>query len=205
MNKRILLSSASALSALSLIVGGTYAFFSDEGTSNDNLFSVSATAFDLKLSDDTPETDQDAVTASFGGSNMAPGVCLGSQELRAKNTGTIAGNHIELKVVNTVTDSGSNSTPDIDAFLRLDTFTYDGTDLKPSITDVNGNGFKDLNDLENNNVDGSVDLDNLSLTNTGVNHPFVLKACLDATAGNDLPGDSVDSDWTVTLNQDASQ
>ena len=60
MNKRLLLSLASLAASSALVVGATFAFFSDSGTSNDNVFS--AGTLDLKLSDDTPETDQMALS-----------------------------------------------------------------------------------------------------------------------------------------------
>lgn len=199
-NSRILLSLALIGAAAALVIGATFAFFSDQGTSNDNIFSSGT--LDLKLSDDTPETDQDNVTASFGGSNLAPGQCIPSAttsaQLRAKNSGTINGDHIEITVVNTVTDVGTDSTPlDMDAFLRLDLFDYDGNPI--SQADTNGNGIFDLDDLEANGVD------NLPLTDTATDHNIDLRVCFDSSAGNALQGDSVDSDWTVTLNQDASQ
>lgn len=201
MNKRILLSSVSIMASTSLLAAATFAFFSDEGTSNDNVFSSGT--FDLKLSDDTPETDQDSVSASFGGADLAPGACTATQQLRVKNSGTVAGNHIHLAVANTVTDTGAAASPDIDSFLRLDTLAYDGTSKLSSIADGNGNGFKDLNDFAGDPLDGAAD--GLALTNLGTNHTIDVKVCLDASAGNTLQGDSVDSDWTGTLHQDAGQ
>lgn len=92
LNSRIALSGLSIFAALALVGGATFAFFSDTGTSSENTFSSGT--LDLKLSDDTPETDQDSVSASFGGSGLAPGSCTATQQLRAKNSGTINGNHI---------------------------------------------------------------------------------------------------------------
>ena|SRR3989344_4184649 len=194
-NKKITLSLISIVAALSIMAGATFAYFSDVGTSNNNVFG--AGTFDLKLSDDTPETDQDSVTASFGAADLAPGNCTSSQQLRVKNSGTVTGNHIEIAAVNNVTDVGTDASPDMDTFLRLDTFNYDGSPI--SVSNTNGNGFVDLDDLENNGVD------NLALTNIGTNHTIDLVVCLDESAEDNVQGDSVDSDWTVTLNQNASQ
>lgn len=197
-NKRILLSSVSVFASLALAAGATFAFFSDSGTSNDNVFTSGT--FDLKLSDDTPETDQDSVTASFGGTGLAPGQCLASQQLRVKNSGTIAGNHVEVRAVNTVADTGTAATPDMDSYLRFQTFNYDGADVTGQFADSNSNTFKDLNDFA-----ASTGLDGLALTNLNTNHNIDVVVCLDSSAPNTVQGDSVDSDWTVELNQDASQ
>ena len=195
MNRSIWLSILSIFAVVALVGGLTLAYFSDAGTSNNNVFA--AGTLDLALSDDPPETDQDNVTASFGGSNLGPGACTGTSQLRVKNLGNINGDHIEIAVINNVTDVGVDSAPDMDAFLRLAVFNYDDTPI--SIPNSNGNGIFDLDDLEINGVD------NLALTNTGSNHRIDLKVCLDGSAGNPLQGDSVDSDWTITLNQHSSQ
>jgi predicted ribosomally synthesized peptide with SipW-like signal peptide len=54
-------------------VGASFAYFSDVAASSSNTFSTGT--MNLKLSD-TNETDQDNVTASFGGTNLKPGDTL---------------------------------------------------------------------------------------------------------------------------------
>jgi len=179
-----------------LLAGATFAFFSDTGTSSGNVFSSGT--LDLKLTD-ANETDQDSVTASFGGI-LNPGQCTGNQTLFLKNTGTIGANHAEVRVANVVTDTNNDASLDMHTFLRINTLTYDAADVTSQITDLNGNGFKDLADWE-----GGSGLDNLALTNLNSSHPLVLDVCLDNTAGNTLQGDSVTSTFTVDLNQDLSQ
>lgn len=192
MNSRIALSGLSILTALALMGGAAFAFFSDQGTSNNNIFATGT--LDLKLSDDTPEIDLDNVTASFGGTNMAPGATVSGQ-LRLKNTGTINADHAKIVLVNTNSDT---SNP-LDAVLELLTLDYDGSSVLSQVTDANSNGFQDLDDLENSG------LDNLSLTDLNINHPLDLTVKFSTTAGSQYQGDNVDSDWTITLNQDSSQ
>lgn len=192
MNKKILLSSVSILASLALATGATFAFFSDEGTSNNNVFATGS--LDLKLSDDTPETDLDSVTASFGGTALVPGQAVSGQ-LRLKNSGTIAANHAEVAVVNT----NSDGTNPLDQALELTTLNYDGSSVLSQVANANANGYKDLDDLE------ASGLDNLALTNLATNHPLDLTVTFRSDAGNQYQGDNVDSDWTITLNQDASQ
>lgn len=192
MNTKIALSTLSILTALSLVGGATFAFFSDSGTSNDNFFSIGT--LDLKLSDDTPETDQDNVTASFGGTDLVPGATVSGQ-LRLKNSGSINADHAEIAVVN----NNSDGTNPLDEVLELLTLDYDGSSVLSQVADANGNTYKDLDDLATSG------LDNLSLTDIGVNHPLDLTVQMRSDAGNVYQGDSVDSDWTITLNQDSSQ
>lgn len=192
MNKRIILSSLSIFASLALAVGATYAFFSDVGTSNDNVFA--AGTLDLKLSDDTPETDADNVTASFGGTALSPGDPVTGQ-LRLKNAGTINADHAEVAVVNTNSDQ---STP-LDEVLEITTLDYDTASVLGLLADSNGNGWVDLDDLE------ALGLDNLALIDLATNHPLDLTVTFRSNAGNNYQGDSVDSDWTITLNQDSTQ
>ena len=198
-NSRILLSAASIAAAGALVIGATFAYFSDSGTSSNNSFSTGT--LDLKLSDDTSETDQDSVTASFGGT-LVPGGCTGNQQLRLKNSGTVNANHAEVRLTsNVVTDTGNNASPDIDTFLRINLLTYDGGDVTGQLSDTNSNVFLDLADW----AATPAALDNLSLTDLSANHPLVMDVCLDSNAGNTLQGDSCVSTFTVDLNQHSSQ
>jgi len=202
------LSAASIAAASAIIVGATFAYFSDSGNSNNNSFA--AGTLDLKLSDDTPEADQDNVTASFGGSNLKPGDVI-SSELRLKNTGTINGSHVDIAIANTNSD-GVNP---LDKVLQITKLQYDkngdgdvtdpGEDLLTAGTVVDsgsdGNAYVDLGDLADQDLDDHT----LSLTDLNVNHRLVLEVTFDSTAGNQYQGDNVSSNWTVTLQQDASQ
>jgi spore coat-associated protein N len=207
-NKKIAYSAMSIVTALALTGGATFAFFSDSGTSSANTFATGT--LDLKLSDaavngGSVESDQETVSSSFGSSTMAPGACTGVQKLNLKNTGSIAANHAEVHLTsNVVTDNGAAATPDIDAYMRINSLNYDaGGSLLGLITDTNVNGFKDLDDWEN--VANAAVLDNLSLTDLNTNHPLAMDVCLDSSAINDVQGDSVVTTFTVELNQDATQ
>lgn len=197
MNTRIALSSLSILASLALMGGATLAYFSDAGTSSGNTFSTGT--LNLKLTDED-ETIQDAVTASFG-DTLAPDECTGNQTLSLQNSGSIAAHHAEVTVSNSVTDTNDDAIVDMDAFLRINLLTYDGSDVTSQIPDTNTNGFKDLADW----AATAAALDSLALTDLSTDHPLVLDVCLDASAENELQGDSVASTFTVTLNQDSTQ
>lgn len=187
MNKKIALSAISILTSLALLGGATFAFFSDVGTSSENVFG--AGALDLKLSDDTPETNQDNVIASFGAADLGPGDCTDPQQLRLRNSGTVPGNHVDI--------DASNSNGAMAAFLRLDTLNYDSVDKLANIAESNGNGFKDLADWAAD-VDG---LHDLGLTDLNTDHNLDMVVCLDESALNDLQGASNSADFTATLRQ----
>lgn len=83
-NSRILLSVASIAAAGALIIGATFAFFSDTATSSDNSFSTGI--LDLKIRDNN-EGFSDAVTASTVANNMIPGGTPTESYVCFKNTG----------------------------------------------------------------------------------------------------------------------
>jgi len=195
-NRRILASGLSIVSALAVMGGATFAFFSDTGTSSSNVFA--AGSLDLQLSNDAV-TYSDSVSATFGGTNMAPGQCLAADALNLKNSGTVAANHAEVAVSNLVTDAGNNANPDMDSYLRFQVLNYDGGS-EILIADSNLNGYRDLADLQ-----ASGGLDNLTLTDLNTNHALNVQVCLDGSAPSEIQADQVDSTFTVTLNQDVSQ
>lgn len=197
MNRKIATSLLSSAVMMALVVGVTFAYFSDSGTSSTNTFSTGT--LDLKLTDGN-ESIQDSVSASFGGT-LVPGSCTGVQALSLRNSGTVAADHAEVTVSNSVNDANNNASPDMNSFLRINTMTYDAGDVTGQITDINGNGFKDLADWASD----PNDLDNLALTDLGVDHALLLDVCLDSSADNTLQGDSVTSTFTATLNQHSSQ
>ncbi len=183
MNVKIALSGLSILTAISLVGAGTFAYFSDAGTSSNNVFSSGS--LNMVLSD-SDQTDQESVTASFGGTNLTPGVCLPAATLNIKNaTGSVAANHIDV--------AASNTDSIFAAFLKINTLTYDGFDVV--VTDSNTNGYRDLQDLATNGIV------NKSLTNVNVDHPLVMEVCLDLSAGNSQQGQSDTLGLTVTLDQ----
>lgn len=195
MNRKILGSAISIMSILALMGGATFAFFSDTGTSSANTFSTGT--LDLKLTDNN-ETALDSVTATFGGT-LTPGTCTGDKTLELMNSGTVAANHVEVRLTNLISDSNTDASPDMDRYLKIDKLQYDGGNVGSQIPDLNSDGV-DLSDWA-----ASTGLDNLALSNLGVNHTLVVNICLSTDAPNEIQGDSVTSTFTVELNQNASQ
>src|SRR3990170_7694379 len=83
-NRKIVTSALSIGTAGALLVGATFAFFSDSVTSNGNTFSTGV--MELKIMDNN-EGFSDAVTASTVASNMTPGGSVTESFICFKNTG----------------------------------------------------------------------------------------------------------------------
>ncbi len=191
MKSRILVSILTIVAVVGGVSAVTFAFFSDSGTNNDNVFA--AGTLDLKLTD-TDESVMDNVTASFGGTNMAPGETRTGYFL-LQNSGSHVANHAEVAVVNTNDDLINP----LDKVLEVTMLKYDSVSVLSQLADLNINGYIDLDDLE------AIGLDNLALTDLNTDHTIDMMVTFRSEAGNQYQGDSVDSDWTITLNQDVSQ
>lgn len=210
MNTKIAFRGLSILSALALMGGATFAYFSDTASSNGNVFS--AGTLSMLLSDDN-ETDLTEVLATWGATGMEPGVTTFTGDLKIKNTGTTPANHVELKVINSVTegsDSGAVATIPLDSVIEITSLLWDTNgdgspeqDLLPAVTDTNSNTFKDLDDLGNQLAD---DFDDLAFGGTqGNDHVLRIAGKLHSSAENQHQGDEVSTLVEVTMNQDASQ
>ena len=195
-NKKIAMSALSIVTALSLMGGATYAFFSDSGTSSNNVFASGT--LDLQLSNDNV-TYSNSVTGSFGQTNMIPGGTPVSGDLFLKNTGSVNSSDIDITFSNAhtqaLTGAGTVHTEDMDKYLKIEVLTYDGVDLLSGLVNSNGNGFKDLDDLE------AQGLPNLSGLTAGDDKPLVMDIRLDISAPNEMQGDSVTTTINVTMNQ----
>lgn len=216
MNTKIVLSLVSILASVAIVAGATFAFFSDQGTSSNNIFNSGT--LDMKLSD-VNESNEESVSGTWGLAS-APGDTF-TGDLQVKNTGSVAANHIELQVDNAVTEAGSppgsTSTIPMDSVIEITALDWDSdgngavdTNLLPTVGgggDKNGNGIIDLDDLEKLNVDGSIDFDNIAFSAPqGSNHKLTIAGRLSPTLTvNEHQGDSVNMTLTVTMNQDTSQ
>lgn len=170
---------------------GTFAYFSDSGESTSNLFT--AGTLDLKLD------SQDDVGAILSAGNFAPGDAA-SGDVVLTNDGSISsydadGHNVTLIVEADVaqTDADGAST-DMASYLRLDTLAYDGASVLGQVSDANGNGYEDLDDLAQTQLTGLDDPGSAGKT-------FELTVGFHQDAGNDLQGDQVDATFGFTLQQ----
>lgn len=85
-NTRIAISLASIAAAGALVVGGTFAFFSDSGSSNNNVFTSGT--LDLKINDNNEPFSDNVSASTVSPVNWAPGDSFQSY-LCFKNNGSI--------------------------------------------------------------------------------------------------------------------
>ena len=191
---------AVAFVGLTTTVDATAALFNDSEAIGGNSFT--AGTMDLKLTD-SDETDQESLSTSWTYSGMKPGESV-SATITTKNVGNLAADHIEVATANSVGESASapgntNTTP-MDTVLEITVFQYDGVDKLMTISDVNANGIRDLDDLE------TAPADNLALADLNLAHTIDITVRLNTDlTTNQHHGDSVTTVLTVTLNQDSSQ
>ncbi len=192
-NRKIAMSGMSILASLALMGGATFAFFSDSATSTGNSFA--AGNFDLKIGDAAPAAS-DSIGAVFISNNMIPGATPTSATLFLRNTGSVPGNKVFLKVENVGgVDNNTNQPTPMPRQINI-TVTYDGTPI--SVPDTNGNARQDLEDLQ---IAGN-GLQIGTITDLSADHTLIVTAGLDSGAGNEYQGDSVTADLRATLTQD---
>jgi len=206
-----ILNSILVISVAAILIGsGTWAFFSDVESSPS--YSAKSGTLDLKISD--PDEDgggRDGVHDTWVMANAIPGVTTTSGSIWFRNAGTIDADHLEITVTNQVIDpEGPESdteegTTDMDKVVQITNMEYisDSTtqNLLALLTDSNGNGFIDLDDLE------SLGIDNLAppLKSNFLSSRLDMSLKFHESADNDYQGDSLYSELAFTLNQDASQ
>lgn len=189
--QKILLSLLTIILVSVVAVGATRAYFSDTKTSTGNSFT--AGTMNLKLN------GTDGVTATWAMSNMKPGDLV-SASINLTNPGSIDANHVEVSVANAVTDVAPTATNPLDQVVQITSLNYGGADILSSVSDSNGNGYKDLDDLQ-------AGLDNLSAPAPlgASTKTLAMTVQFRADAGNEYQGDSDAMTMTFVLNQDSSQ
>ncbi|MDI6640203.1 MAG: TasA family protein [Methanocellales archaeon] len=206
---RVIAASLTIFFVTVLVSGSTFAYFRDTETSTGNTFT--AGTMDLKVSD-WDEPFGDGVTATWTISNMKPGDIIGGW-ISLQNFGSIEADHVEIKCSNSVTDppgpesDTEEGTTDMDEAMEIIWLTYDNSNLLTTLTDLNGNGIKDLDDFENRNEGkGFDDVTPVPAANRGTTGLFVMWLKFNETlADNDYQGDTLTTTITFTLNQDSSQ
>jgi spore coat-associated protein N len=214
--KKIIGLTIAAIIVIALAGVGTFAFFSDTEVSATNTFS--AGTLDLKVSNDGI-TYADGVTATWGGTNLAPGAAAISGHVDLKNAGTVAAQHAEVKFTNTLTNAVTPAeigTDDLDisAHINVQVLSYDGTDLLAYSAGQFTNSVIQAADVAGNH-DGKITLNELNskkLSFTNVPTPngaavkqLLMTVQLDSATGNGNQGDSVTTLVDFGLFQDASQ
>lgn len=194
-NPRIALSLATIGAAGALLVGATFAVFTDSAESISNNFEVGT--IHLLLTDDN-EVAEDTIDTTFNRTDMGPGVNPVTATINVQNAGTVPGASLFLKADNVVTDNpDAESGLAMDKLMEITAATLDGFSILTLIPDSNGNGIKDLDDLESGGAGTNIG----PLTDLNINHPLVMTVRLHSTADNTYQGDKVVTTFTLTLSQ----
>ena len=197
MNRQILMGIISIFAVVGLVGGLAVAYFSDIGTSTDNVFASGT--FNLKLGNSAPASS-DNVSATWTGSGMAPGGTGITSTLYLRNSGTVPGDHVHFKATNTLTDNpDAEDLGPMARHLEITSLVYSGTPV--SVPETNGNGYADLEDLQS--VGDGITLG--SLTDLNVDHALVMTVRLNSDVNDTYQGDSVSTVFTSTLHQNAGQ
>ena len=194
MDRKIFISGLSILSALSLMSGATFAFFSSTATSTGNVFASGTLT--LKLDDNNEEIPATTVTASFGNGTpvLAPG---GSQSgfVSMHNDGSIDMAEVRLSSIETV-----SSSPDLAGKLNI-TSAKIGTEstCTSSPVDITGS-FSSLATLNS----GGLDLPSSAIS-AGATKFLCMTFTLDSGTDDTYQGKSITETFTFVGHQDLSQ
>lgn len=194
------MSALSIFASLAIMGGATFAFFSNSGTSTDNVFG--AGSLDLKL-DDLNESFTDNVSASLTFSNLAPGATASAQFISLHNGGSLPIAEVEMGATKTAHDGDGDALEDV---INLTVLT--GTDNTCTTGQVNQTGA--IATVVGNNalpltLGELIATDYDALPGLGSDYFVCFQATMDSGAGNEFQGDSVTVSMDFMGNQDVSQ
>ena len=180
--------------AVGMIGVGTLAYFTDTETSVGN--ELTAGILDLKTD------DADGVSETLYATNLAPGDTVGPSTIQLKNSGSVDGSSLDIAFSYVESDGSRNlvnkSADDTAAMMEVTTLSYGGSDLLGSVTNSNGNGYVDIEDLKNEDLTGQSGINAPPATNT---KDFEIAIQLRSETGNDFQADGITMTITFTLNQ----
>jgi len=207
-NKKIALSLLSIVSALVIVGGATFAFFSSSATSESNLFGAGDLV--LQLDDVNESTPVGTVTASIGASDFAPGADVDGF-ISLHNDGSIGIAEVEFGATVTETNDGGAASNLADVLLlKVEVDTNTGTNgVCDTPSDITA-----AMDLAVGNNDGTLRLSELdgdvydAITPglaPGVTRDLCINVEFESTAGDEYQNDAISVDFDFTGNQDSSQ
>ena len=204
MNRKIFVSLFS-IAVMAVMVGAvTYAYFSDNGTSSGNVFATGTLNLQLDDSDEGTPTPVENVSASFNGTQMAPGTST-TGFISLHNGGSIDFAEILLGADQTANNSGDSNLADV---LNLTVLTGDDSSCASSqmnhtitIDDQIGGGNLPLTLTELNNTN----YDSLPGLNAGLTKYLCVTFTMDTGASNAYQGDSITESFIFDAHQNVSQ
>jgi len=191
MMKKVLGLSLAGLIVLCLTIGGAWAYLVDTERSSNN--QVTAGTLDLLTN------NVNGVTQTLYGLILKPNNTVGPASIALKNAGSLNGATLDISFNYTESDGSPNAvnmTADqTAAIIEVMILQYDWEDLLPLISDTNGNGYKDVEDLKNSHLTG------LSGLNPSASKIFAISVKMRDGISNDFQADGIDITMTFLLNQ----
>jgi predicted ribosomally synthesized peptide with SipW-like signal peptide len=176
---------------MGVIAMSVYAFYTDREASASNLFQ--AGTLDLKTN------NNDGVSQVLYAMVLQAGESRGPATIQLLNSGTVNGTTLNIAFAYTESDGSPNSvnlTADQTAAdIEVTGLNYGGSSLLNSVSDLNSNGYKDIQDLKNTTFNG------LTGINAGDNKSFDITIQLKSATGVDYQDDGIDINITFTLSQ----
>lgn len=182
--------------------GGTYAFLGDTALSDANTFD--AGKIDLKIKDND-ESLSDNISATWTSTNMKPGDDLPFTIplLNLKNVGLLTASTLDISASSAVLGQAGQSADDMDKFMEITRMDYDDffptMNLLNYLSDFNGNGWKDLDDLEHRGPAGEPAI--LGRPAPAGVGGYSMDLRFRPEAGNAFQGMTLVTGFTFTLNQ----
>lgn len=219
LTRRRLLGGVAATGAAATGAGaGTWALFQDTETSSGN--TIDAGTLDLVVTNDQIG---DGVSGTWTIDNAKPGDSV-LADVTLTNSGTLEADHVEFDVSvdetetegpngNNASDTKPSTADGMAEQFEVTLMTYDGTNILDDLDDANGNGILDISDLAQGN-DGALDDLTPPPAADGTSESLSLEfrwahdSEFDNTVSginNDYQGDTLDITVTMALHQKDNQ
>jgi predicted ribosomally synthesized peptide with SipW-like signal peptide len=205
MNSKIAMSGLSILASFAIMGGATFAFFSSSATSTGNVFAAGTMELMLDDNNQGNPTPVSTVDASITDQNLVPGGPAVSGFISLHNTGSVDMAEVVFGADIPSGNNGNGDGSDIASKINLTVKTHPtdnscgvgSTDLTGTIATPVGDGLspltlRELADEDYNALPG--------ITN-GDSYFVCVTAALDESANNTYQGDSIDTTFEFTGNQ----
>jgi predicted ribosomally synthesized peptide with SipW-like signal peptide len=189
--KRIFGLSVAFMLFIGMTGSGAWAYFNDVEPSTGN--ELTSGTLDLRTD------DADGVTQTLYATSMKPGSIIGPSTIQLKNAGDTDGTSLDIEFSYIESDGSPNNVNmtanATAAMMEVTSLSYNSVSLLTGINDNNVNGYKDLQDL------ADADLGGLAGLSTSATKPFEIEIKLNDNLSNDFRADGITAVISFTLNQ----
>lgn len=185
-----------------IVIGNAAIYLSDKGIGGNNTFANNP--LDLQVKDQN-EPWGNGVSATWVMDNMKPGDTSEMNSVYLRNVSSTEADYVKITVANITTDPNNEESDteyptddNMDKWMEIAEMYYNGNNILTDLTDQNGNGWRDLDDFEQQG------LENLTppLADLGNMKIFTLQLKFRQEADNMFQGDILESEFTFWLIQD---